>query len=182
MVSCGSLPRPGLICSNGLRILGMGSFQLPYVLSAFKAACWQWTRWIWPYVLTAQAACWSWTWVPGDRSLGGFLPRPGLTCSNGLRISKPYLLAACWAWTMVPGDRNLRGSPPRPGPTDLAFKGLKACVSGLRISDLGNELFPVNVRAGSVSCQLALDMGPGRQEPSLVPSSIRTSTPTACRV
>ena len=37
----------------------------------------------------ARAASWPWTWVPGDMSLDGTPPRPGLTCSSGLRNSRP---------------------------------------------------------------------------------------------
>ena len=42
-----------------------------------------------PCMLAARAASWPWTWVPGDRSLDGTLPRPGLPCSSGLRNSRP---------------------------------------------------------------------------------------------
>jgi len=94
-----------------------------------------------PKTPAARAASWPWTWAPGDSSLDGTFPRPGLPCSRGLRNSLPFppaAHAASWPWTWVPWDRNLR-VPSSPWTCNPGLEGAPSGF-GSRISPRAERL------------------------------------------
>jgi hypothetical protein len=160
----GTLPRPGLPCSRGLR-------KLRPFPPAPHAASWPWT-WVSETAVStepflaldslapaAHAAGRPWTWVPRDMSLDGTLPRPALPCSSGLRNSRPFPPAAHAA------SRPLQGSAVRCFPTP----GGPACTGSAALPSLPAHRAPL-VRLGNTNLPFLLGWGAPRCSPLQVPA------------